>query len=155
MTPALFLTLDNTLVNTLSGRKYSLHREDWKFNVQAVAAIRDFIDRGYRVCLLINQVGISQGFIQEKTFKAKLELILSTLERDLKLYKNQIKYAYCTDEESYDCLPKPGLIYALARKYTIDVPTSILIGNSIYDKDICRYSGIGTFIDVYSLTYDI
>lgn len=155
MTPSVFLTFDNTLVTTLSGRTYSLHREDWKFNLQAVAAIKDYIAQGYRICLLINQVGIGKGIITDKTFFGKLNLVLETLERDLKLYKNQIKYAVCIEEDSYDCLPKPGMIYTLAKKYNIDVPTSLLIGNSLYDKDICRYSGIGTYIDVYSLTYDI
>ena len=152
MNKALFLTFDDTLVTTLSGRKHSLHGEDWKFINQAVYAIRDGIKEGYIVCLLINQSGITNNFISERTFNRKLELILSTLEKDLKLKQNTIKYAYCVDEDSYNYLPKPGMIYELALEYEINVTSSILIGNSDLDLAIIKLSGIGQFINVSELT---
>lgn len=152
MNKALFLTFDDTLVTTLSGRKYSLHGEDWKFINQAVYAIRDGIKEGYIVCLIINQSAITNNFISERTFNRKLELVLSTLEKDLKLKQNTIKYSYCVDENSYNYLPKPGMIYELALEYEINVPASILIGNSDLDLAITKLSGIGQFINVSELT---
>jgi histidinol phosphatase-like enzyme len=152
MNKALFLTFDDTLVTTLSGRKYSLHGEDWKFINQAVYAIRDGIKEGYMVCLLINQDAITTNLISERTFLRKLDLVVNTLERDLKLKTNTIRYAYCIDNTSYNYLPKPGMIYELATEYELDIVNSVLIGNSKYEELIAKKSGISKYIDISSLT---
>lgn len=151
MNKALFLTFDDTLVTTLSGRKYSLHGEDWKFINQAVYAIRDGIKQGYIVCLLINQSAITTNLISERTFLRKLELVIKTLEKDLKLKENTIKYSYCVDVDSYNYLPNPGMIYELALEYELDIVNSLLIGNSNFEKRIIDKSGIGTYADISEL----
>ena len=152
MNKALFLTFDDTLVTTLSGRKHSLHGEDWKFINQAVYAVRDGIKEGYIVCLIINQSAIANNFISEKTFIRKLELVLQTLERDLKLKKNSIKYSYCIEEGSYHYLPNPGMVFELALEYELDIANSVLLGNSELDRYTAKKCGIPNFVNVTELT---
>lgn len=155
MKKALFLTLDNTLITTLSGRAYSLHSEDWKFIIQTVEAIKDYYSKGYVICIITNQPQIANNIVSEKTFIRKMNLILKTLEKDLKIKSNEISYGYCIEEGTYHYLPNPGLIYDFALEFEIDVLNSILIGNSNKDKLIATYSGITTYIDKTNLTYII
>lgn len=155
MNRALFLTLDDTLVSTRSGHKYSLHREDWKFIDTTVSAIKSYYDKGYLICILINQAQIADNITTDKTFHAKLALILQSLEIKLKLKPNSIIYEYCIDTESYNYLPRPGMVYNLALEYDLDIVNSILIGNSIYDKTISIYSGIKTYFDITELNIDL
>jgi histidinol phosphatase-like enzyme len=153
MKPALFILLDDTLITTLSGKKYSLHREDWKFINNAVEFIKEYYNKDYFIFIITNQLAIYNNITPEKAFHAKMELILSTLEKDLKIKKNFIQYRYCIDEDSYSFLPKPGLILDLALEYEVDLSKSILLGNSLYDKAILIYSGIKIYKDVTDLIY--
>ena len=155
MNKALFLTLDNTLITTRSGSKYSLHREDWQFIDATVSTIKSYYDKGYLICLIINQSQIADNITTDKVFHAKLTLILQSLEKTLKLKTNSIIYEYCIDIDSYNYLPRPGMIYNLALEYDLDIVNSLLIGNSLYDKTIAIYSGIKNYIGVTDLTLDI
>ena len=145
MKKALFVTFDETLVTTLSGKKYSIHGEDWKFILNTVEIIKKAIKDGYVICFIINQIGIELGYISEKTFLRKVELIIKTLEKDLKLKTNTINYMYCSDSESYLCLPNPGMIYELAVEHEIDVVNSCVVSHTNTDKVICTNSGVINF----------
>lgn len=155
MQKALILTLDNTLITTLSGRKYSLHSEDWKFILQTVEAIKDYYSKGYRICIISNQSSITNGITTEKSFIYKMNLIVTTLEKDLKLKINTISYSYCIDEDSYYKLPYPGLLYSLALDFELDLYKSVFIGNSLEDESTSIRCGIRKYIDVTDLNYTI
>lgn len=155
MKKALFVILDDTLITTKSGRPYSLHSEDWKFKLQAVEAIKDFSSKGYHICIIANQIQIANNLTTAKLFDRKLALILGTLERDLRLPNESIAYSYCIEEDSYRYLPNPGLIYELACDFELNITKSVLLGNSIYDKSICKYSGIETYLSLSDLAYPI
>lgn len=153
MIPALILTLDNTLIKTRSKQQYALHSEDWLFNNQAVAAIKEYSAKQYKILIISNQLAIYNNITPEKSFLRKMELIVSTLERDLKLKPASICYSYCIDVDSYNFLPNPGMLYDFALDFDISLYNSILIGSSIYDKTIATYSGISTYLDISLLTY--
>lgn len=138
-----------------------MHTEDWKFVNQTVEAIRDYEKQGYIVCIICNQIEINQGIVSEVNFLHKMRNVLEVLEKELKYRKNVpyvknfINFSYCFDEESYNYLPKPGMIYDFAVDYEFDIPNSILIGSTLKDKDIALNSGIRTYIDVTDLNYNI
>lgn len=151
MKKALFITLDDTLVTTLSGRPYPIHGEDWKFISKTLPVIKEYHSKGYLICIITNQVGIHKGLILETMFLRKMELIVATLERDLDLKVNDITYNYSTIPFDYDYLPNPGLLYSLAVDYDIDVVNSTLIGNCEREKLITKTTGIKNYIDVHTL----
>lgn len=153
MKKALFVILDTALIKTLSGKDYSIHRNDWKFINQTVLCIKDYTLKDYKICIIANQPQITQGLVSEKVFNYKLETILGTLERDLKLPNNSIASSYCKDKYNYRYLPNPGMIYELALEFDLDVVNSTLLGNSIYDKEIIQYTGIKNYLSVLDLIY--
>lgn len=155
MNKALFLTLDETLITTLSGRKFALHGEDWKFILQTVEAIKDFYSKGYYICIITNQTNVLNNPLAEKAFLRKMKLVLDTLEKDIKIKHNKISYFYCIDEASYNYLPRPGMIYEYAVDHEIDIVNSTLLGGSIYDRAIAVYAGISNYIDKTNLNYPI
>jgi histidinol phosphatase-like enzyme len=150
----LFITLDNTLITTRSGRTHALHSEDWKFISETIYAIKDYYDKGYKIFIICNQFQISQGFTPKLAFVKKLEDIIETIEKDLKLKKNSISYDYNIEEGLYRTLPNPGIIYELATDFEIDVVNSILIGSCYADKHTAINSGIKNYITVTDLVYN-
>ena len=155
MKKALFITLDNTLITTKSKQKYALHSEDWKFNNQAIACIKDFISKGFVLLIITNQQRIAQGLLSDKTFMRKMNLIITTLEKDLGLKSDSINFEYCTDVEDFNFLPSPGMIYQLALEFQLDIKGSYLLGSSVFDKAIINYCGIPAYIDITDLNYPI
>lgn len=153
MEKCLFIVLDGTLIKTLSGKQYSLHSEDWTFFPQTVKAIQKYYGLGYKVCIISNQLHLMNNPLGQRTFDRKMELVLTTLEKDLRMPKGYISHFFAKDRsDSYSILPKPGLIYDYALDFEIDIVNSILLGSSIYDNDIQRMSGIKTYIDKTNLT---
>ncbi len=153
MEKAVFIILDDTLITTLSGKKYSLHGEDWKFYNQTVEAIRYYFSKGYKICIISNQLQLMNNILGQKTYDRKMELVLTTLEKDLRMPKNYISHFFSKDrEDNYSVLPNPGLIYDYALDFEIDVVNSILIGSSVYDKEVQQNAGIKTYIDKTDLT---
>lgn len=153
MNKAVFVILDDTLITTLSGKKYSVHGEDWKFYNQTVNAIRSYFGQGYKICIISNQLQLENNTLGQKTYDRKMELVLTTLERDLRMPKNYIQHFFSKDrQDPYSVLPNPGLIYEYACDFEIDVINSILIGSSIYDKQVQINAGIKTYIDKTDLT---
>ena len=56
MNKALFLTFDNTLIHTLSGRRIPLHSKDWRINPEILNTIRHYDRLGYKIIIIDNQV---------------------------------------------------------------------------------------------------
>lgn len=154
MRKVLFITLDNTLITTKSGRQFPLHSEDWQFKRQSIEAIKEYSNKGYLICIIANQHQIIAGLITENTFRYKVENIITIIKTDLKISHNAIVYKYCKDVDSYNYLPKPGMILELALEYKIDLKNSIFIGNDLYDKDIINFININ-YIPVSNLNYPL
>lgn len=155
MRKGLFITLDNVLIKTLSGREYSLHTQDWKFNNQVVEAVKDYNYKGYKIIVITNQSQIYKGLTTEKLFNIKFENVLGALEKHLKLKNNSIASNYCIEEDTYNYIPNPGMVYEIAIEFELDLFNSFLIGNSIYEKELAKKAGISNYLDVTDLNYPL
>ena len=151
MKKAIFIILDNTLITTLSGKSYSLHSEDWKFKDNILDAIKVHYDNNYKVCIICNQFQVSSGLTPAKAFLKKLEDVIITLEKALKLPKNSVSYSYCFEPDSYRAIPNPGQVYELACDYEIDVQNSVFIGNTYDDRCIAKNIGLINYFDITDL----
>ena len=72
--------LDNTVIQTASGKKFPSTPTDWKFMTRVVEKLNIFVTEGYRVVILSNQLGISKGKVSKEHFKQKIESVAKKLQ---------------------------------------------------------------------------
>ena len=138
---AVFLDRDGT-INVLGD--YIKSPEDFELIDGTGEAIKEMNNRGFLVIVITNQPVIARGEIDFKT----LDLIHMKMETELGKQGAYIDALfYCPHhpdrgfpderpEYKIDCdcrKPKPGLIFAAAEKYNIDLSRSYMVGDSIRD----------------------
>ena len=72
--------VDNTVIETSSGRKFATGPTDWKLMSGVVRKLKSYCDKGYKLVLLSNQLGINKGKPTKEEFKQKIEAIALKLE---------------------------------------------------------------------------
>ena len=95
---------------------------------------------GYKFIVITNQYIIDDGYItlqDYKDFNRRLVFILNNKNIEI------MDIFYCPHSEKKNCncyKPKPGMIYNALKKFpSIDMGKSILIGDSIGDKELAEF----------------
>lgn len=124
---AVFVDRDGTL-NYDNGYTHKI--SDLKIYEDMIPFLKSYYDKGYMIIVITNQSGINRGYYSVEEMK----------EFNNKLAEAFIKYGikiedffYCphTPEEACNCRkPETGLIDIAAKKYGIDIKSSIIIGDS-------------------------
>ena len=124
---AVFVDRDGTL-NYDNGYTHKI--SDLKIYEDMIPILKGYYDNGYMIIVITNQSGINRGYYSVEEMK----------EFNNKLAEVFIKYGikiedffYCphTPEEACNCRkPETGLIEMAAKKYNIDIKSSIIIGDS-------------------------
>jgi len=149
MNKALFLTFDNTLIHTLSGRRIPLHSKDWRINPEILNTIRHYDRLGYKIIIIDNQESVADGYIHKDTFLDKVLSIIDVVEKTIEINDNLICYSFWLgDKDEYYKLPNPGLIFECALEYELDLHNSVMIGVSDIDYNLFINSSIGEFLRV-------
>lgn len=152
MNKALFITFDNTLINTKSGRKIPLHSKDWVLNIEVLDAIKYFYKKDYKIIIVDNQEAVSEGYVHKDVFEGKVLDVIDVAERAMSISTNPICYTFWIgDTDEYYKLPNPGIAYESALEYELDLMNSIMVGSS--DKDFIFYShfGLSKYLNVEDL----
>ena len=71
--------LDNTIIETASGRRFATGPTDWRVMKKVAEKLKSFSDKGYKIVLLSNQLGISKGKPTKSQFQTKVESIVAKL----------------------------------------------------------------------------
>tara|TARA_R110000796_G_scaffold78508_2_gene175019 strand:+ start:2980 stop:3480 length:501 start_codon:yes stop_codon:yes gene_type:complete len=150
MNKVIFVDLDHTLITTISGKKFPIHSKDWKFMPDTVAVLNNLAPE-YRIAIISNQEGITDGFVSEKVFLFKIEEICCKLEKILKLKKNRIIYRYCRHKKSYYQKPNPGMILDILLEEELVLEDSVMIGDSPNDEALAKNAGIQNYMYVSNL----
>lgn len=149
MNKALFITLDNTLIFTKSGRKYPIHSKDWILNSDLFPAIEYFHKQKYKIIVIDNQQSVTDGYVGKVIFEEKVLEIVQTLEGITGLPENTICYDFWLGKrDKFYELPNPGMIYDFAQDYELMLGRSFMIGNSSKDKKFYNNCCGGGYIDV-------
>lgn len=86
--------LDNTIVETSSGRKFATGPTDWKLMTGVSNKLKSLSKDGYKIVLLSNQLGISKGKPTKAEFKQKVKAIALKLQIPLLLLASTAKDMY-------------------------------------------------------------
>jgi len=71
--------IDNTIIETKSGKKFATGSTDWKFMNKVAERLKSLEAEGFRIVFITNQLGISKGKPTKQEFKKKTEDIASNL----------------------------------------------------------------------------
>lgn len=83
--------LDNTVIETSSGKKFATGPTDWKIMSGVANKLKSCTEKGYKIVLLSNQLGISKGKPTKEEFKQKVEAIVLKIKIPLLLMAASVK----------------------------------------------------------------
>jgi len=129
----LFLDRDGVINAAPPKGEYIRSWEEFQILPEVVSWIRLFKAAGYLVIVLTNQRGISLGLYGEADLQAMHEKMRAALEAEGAIIDDIF---YCPHAEGVcDCRkPLPGMVDQAQRKWGIDLPGSLLIGDSERDR---------------------
>ncbi len=124
--------------------------EEFEFLPKSIEAIRLFNLNGFATIIITNQSVINRNMVSREG----LEYIHALMKKAVQSGGGEIKdIFYCPHipEDGCDCRkPEPGLIYQAQKKYPIDLPASIMVGDSAKDIECARRAGCGLSVLVKS-----
>jgi DNA 3'-phosphatase len=110
----LFCDLDDTLIETLSGKTFPKGIWDMKIKFDVLDAIKQFSPE--YVLIVSNQGGIEAGFVDHQRFQSKIEYVSQCVKEycGVKCYSE-----YCTTNDKNDLYRKPnvGILNHLCENY--------------------------------------
>lgn len=149
MKRAVFLDRDGT-INVEKDYLYRI--EDLEFIDGSIEAIRVLNEAGFLVVVVSNQSGVARGYYSEDDVELLHRHIAAELE---KLGAHVDAWMFCPHHPdgrgSYslpcDCRkPLPGMLKEAARRYHIDLETSVMIGDKLADIGAGDAAGCGTIL---------
>jgi D-glycero-D-manno-heptose 1,7-bisphosphate phosphatase len=149
---AVFLDRDGVINANLErdGRPVAPTRlADFKILPGVEDAVRRLKQHGYLVIVITNQPDVANGLTERSTVDAMHDEIRARLPVD------DIRVCFHNDAAGCECRkPKPGLIFAAAAEYGIDLAQSYMIGDRWRDVAAGREAGCFTVFIDYSYKQD-
>lgn len=148
MNKAVLIDLDGTIIETKTGSKFPIDKNDWMFTTNILTSLENVFRNHYKICIITNQGGISEGYVDEADFIEKIETIIEKIESSTVIPKGYIKYFYCKefDATNFHRKPNPGMAYECALEFEINLSESVMVGDMASDKEFAINSGIGVFV---------
>jgi D-glycero-D-manno-heptose 1,7-bisphosphate phosphatase len=145
--PALFLDRDG-VVNVDSG--YVHRKEDFVFIEGIFSLAKTAREAGYLVIIITNQAGIGRGHYTEVQFHMLMRWVKEQFRKN---GADLDAVYYCPDHPEHGIgeykrdttmrKPGPGMLLQAAREHGINLPGSIMIGDSYNDMTAGEAAGIG------------
>lgn len=144
---AVFLDRDGVLnrASVLDGRPYPPPDvEHLEILPGVAAALADLKARGYRLIVVTNQPDVARGTLQV----ADVERIHAQLAEQLPIDE----FCSCFHDSADGCTcrkPKPGMLLDAARRWSIDLAQSYMVGDRWRDVDAGNAAGCRAFLIDY------
>src|SRR3990167_5219043 len=128
-----FIILDRDGVINFDSDLYIKTPDEWRPIPGSLEAVAELNRAGFHVVVATNQSGIARGLYDIHT----LDEIHEKIMRELAALGGYIEEIFfCPHHPDEGCLcrkPKPGLLFKIQEKYTINLPDTYLIGDSMAD----------------------
>ncbi len=146
-----FLDRDGTI-----NRDSAAYIKDWsefEFLPRSIEALRHLTAAGFTIIVITNQSAVARKLISV----AGLENIHSNMKAAVKSGGGKISdIFFCPHlpDDNCDCRkPSPGLFLQAYQKYQIDLPASVMVGDSARDIESAHNAGCGYSILVKTGNY--
>ncbi len=144
---ALFVDRDGVINKE---KDYVWKAEDFEFLEGVFEALREAVEKGYKIVVITNQAGIARGYYSEEDFQRLTEWMVHKL-RDQGVPVAGVYYDPTHPEhgigkyrkESLRRKPNPGMIFEAAREHHFDLQASALVGDKLSDIEAGRRAGVG------------
>jgi len=142
---AVFLDRDGTIIHEVN----YLHRlEDIRLLPRAGAAIAQLNQRQIPVILVTNQSGVARGKFTEEFVKKSHQHLQILLQEegahldDFFFCPHHPEAGSLPCRKSCDCRkPAPGMLLEAAKRYSLDLQKSYVIGDKLIDVELARKTG--------------
>ena len=138
MNKALFLDRDGILN---IDRAYVYRYQDIVWVDGIIELIQFANNEGFKVIILTNQSGVSQGKYQEADI-LKLHVQMDYFLKEKKAFVDD--WFYCMEYDSHRRKPRPGMMIEARDKHNIDLTKSYMIGDKA--SDVLEIAGPKTFL---------
>jgi D-glycero-D-manno-heptose 1,7-bisphosphate phosphatase len=144
---AIFVDRDGVLNRALvrQGKPYPPDSLDDLVVLEGVPeAVTDLRRHGFRVIAVTNQPDVATGKQKREVVEAMNDVLRQRLDLD------DVEVCYHTDAHECACRkPRPGMLLEAARKWSIDLKNSFLVGDRWRDIEAGRRAGCRTFLIDY------
>ncbi len=135
------------IVNQSPGPGYVERWEDFHVLPEFIDILRQVTALGYAAVIITNQRGVGRGIMTLATLEDMHQRLRTLLQEQhgLKL----LDIYTCTHDHAANCAcrkPKPGMILDAARKHSLDLSASWMIGDSPKDAEAGRAAGCRTIL---------
>jgi D-glycero-D-manno-heptose 1,7-bisphosphate phosphatase len=138
--------LDRDGVINRDSPEYIKSWSEFEFLPGSLEAIRQLTAKGFAIIVITNQSAVNRHLIS----KNELDHMHRLMEEIVRSHGGRIDdIFYCPHipEDGCDCRkPKPGMIHSARDAYSIDLASSIMIGDSVRDIACARNAGCGQAI---------
>ena len=139
MNRAVFLDRDGVINCAVlrNGRPYPPpSAEELEFLPKVAEAIEMLHTAGFRIIVITNQPDVATGVQQREV----VEVIHERIRREFPI--DDIKVCYHTDQDGCLCRkPKPGMLLAAARQWSLDLNRSFMVGDRWRDIEAGQAAG--------------
>lgn len=148
--PVAFLDRDGVINERPGPHQYVERWEQFRFVEGAVPMLRGLRDRGYSLIVVTNQQGIGKGVMTESALRLIHDEMVRSLAREGVSLTGILHCPHREQDGCYCRKPRPGLIHRAMNEtsFMIDLPRSILIGDSASDAFAGHAAGVGTLVHV-------
>jgi histidinol-phosphate phosphatase family protein len=139
--PTVILDRDGVLNKKMPRAEYVRSWADWEWIPGSLEAVALFSRAGYRVIVASNQAGIARGMVSP----GGLQEIHRRMTAEIKEKGGDIDAIYyCPHgwDEGCECRkPKPGLLFAAQREFSLDLSRTPFIGDDARDRAAAEAAG--------------
>lgn len=142
----IFLDRDGVINRNPPDWGYVCNWTDFTFLPNALEAIRNLTQSGFRIFVATNQAGIGRGIFTEQQLTDIHHKMLNEIEN---AGGHIDKVYYCPHHPDAECecrKPKPGMLLQAAHEYDVDMSNSYFIGDSITDIQAARNAGASSIL---------
>lgn len=148
--PAVFLDRDGTIVEDVD---YLTRSDQLRLIPRAAAAIRSINQMGYAAVIVTNQSAVARGMLSESALAEVHDRLRDMLAAEGAHIDGIYYCPHLPDgpvaqyAQRCDCRkPAPGMLLQAARDLGIDLPASVMIGDSLRDLEAGKAAGCATLI---------
>ena len=142
----IFLDRDGVINRNPPNKGYVRRWSEFSFLPNALNAIRDLTEDGYRIIVVTNQAGIGKGLFSEDNLK-DIHARMVTEITDTGGRIDAVYYCPHHPETGCECRkPKPGMLIRAADEHRMELSSAYLIGDSTTDIEAGRRAGTRTLL---------